>query len=210
MKESREGSYYRRRGKRVLDVTLASIGLLLSLPLMTLVAAVVWLSLGRPVFFVQRRAGLAGRPFELVKFRTMTEARDTSGTPLSDGDRLVGVGRFIRRSSLDELPELWNVLKGDMSVAGPRPLFVRYLSRYTREQVRRHEVRPGITGWAQVNGRNALLWEDRFRLDCWYVDHVSLGLDLRILAKTLVSVLKRDGISAESHPTMPEFMGDRE
>jgi lipopolysaccharide/colanic/teichoic acid biosynthesis glycosyltransferase len=157
------------------------------------------------VIFRQRRPGLGGVPFTLLKIRTMREAHDPSGHALSDADRLTPLGRRLREASIDELPELWNVLRGDMSLVGPRPLLVEYLDRYSPEQARRHEVRPGITGWAQVNGRNALTWEEKFALDVWYVDHVSLRLDLRILWQTVRAVLAREGISAAGYETMPEF-----
>lgn len=161
----------------------------------------------RPILFHQLRAGLYGRPFWLYKFRTMTDARDSNGRLLPDEQRLTRFGRWLRSTSLDELPELWNVLKGDMSLVGPRPLLVEYLDRYSPEQARRHEMKPGLTGWAQVNGRNALSWEEKFRLDVWYVDNWSIWLDFKILWLTLVKVLTRDGISAHGHATMPEFKG---
>jgi len=163
--------------------------------------------MGRPVLFKQMRPGLNGKPFYMYKFRTMTYERDEQGTLLSDELRLTGLGRFLRSTSLDELPELFNILKGDMSLVGPRPLLMQYLDRYTPEQARRHEVKPGITGWAQVNGRNAISWEEKFALDVWYVDNCSLWLDMKILLMTLVKVFKREGISAAGEATMPEFMG---
>ncbi len=193
--------------KRGLDLALASTGLVAAAPVLASVAAAVRLGIGRPVLFRQRRPGLRGRPFELVKFRTMTDARDAEGRPLPDDQRLTGLGRLLRATSLDELPELWNVLRGDMSLVGPRPLLMEYLERYTPEQARRHEVRPGLTGWAAVNGRNALSWEEKFALDVWYVDHRSLTLDLQILARTVLAVVRREGISAEGSATMPAFMG---
>ncbi|RMF01918.1 MAG: sugar transferase, partial [Alphaproteobacteria bacterium] len=162
---------------------------------------------GRPVIFAQRRPGLHAKPFTMYKFRTMRDARGPDGTPLPDAQRLTPFGRFLRRTSLDELPEFWNVLKGDMSLVGPRPLLMEYLDLYTSEQARRHEVRPGITGWAQVNGRNALTWEEKFAHDVWYVDNRSLALDFRILLKTLASALTGHGVSAEGHATMPPFTG---
>jgi lipopolysaccharide/colanic/teichoic acid biosynthesis glycosyltransferase len=171
------------------------------------VAVLVAASQGRPVLFTQPRVGRDGRRFPIFKFRTMREATGPDGTPLPDDERLTRVGRALRATSIDELPQLWNVLRGDLSLVGPRPLLVRYLPRYTPEQARRHEVLPGITGWAQVNGRNAISWEERFALDVWYVDHWSLALDLRILAMTLARVLRREGVSREGHATMPEFMG---
>ena len=192
-------------GKRLFDVTLAALALaVLALPMLVLALA-VWALLGRPVLFIQPRAGLHGRTFNLVKFRTMREAVDGAGDPLPDEQRLARFGRFLRASSLDELPELWNVLKGEMSLVGPRPLLVDYLPRYTAEQARRHAVRPGITGWAQVSGRNALSWEDKFALDVWYVENRSWWLDLKILRLTVVKVFKGDGIVAPGHATMPRF-----
>jgi lipopolysaccharide/colanic/teichoic acid biosynthesis glycosyltransferase len=171
------------------------------------VAVAIRVRMGSPVLFRQDRPGLQGRPFRLAKFRTMRAAAGPTGRPLPDGERLTALGRFLRASSLDELPQLWNVLAGDLSLVGPRPLLMQYLARYSPEQARRHEVRPGITGWAQVNGRNALSWEEKFALDVWYVDHWSLALDLRILALTALQVLRRSGISREGYATMPEFMG---
>ncbi len=196
--------------KRILDLGLVLLLVPLWAPVMLGMAVLVRFKLGAPVFFRQARPGLRGRVFELVKFRSMTDARDAQGRPLPDAVRLTRFGRWLRASSLDELPELFNVLKGDMSLVGPRPLLIEYLDRYTPEQARRHEVLPGITGWAQVHGRNALTWADKFKLDVWYVDHVSLGLDLRILALTVIKVLKRDGISAQGEATMPEFLGPLE
>lgn len=193
--------------KRFFDITAAATALLLlALPL----AALTWLvrrKLGSPVFFRQVRPGLHGKPFMMVKFRTMTDARGPDGALLPDAERLTPFGRFLRASSLDELPELWNVLKGDMSLVGPRPLLMDYLPLYSPEQARRHEVRPGITGWAQVNGRNALSWDEKFKLDVWYVDNRSLWLDIRILWLTVKKVLVREGISAEGEATMPRFTG---
>ena len=188
-----------------MDVVGAAAGLLLLAPFLLVAAAAVRGSLGSPVLFRQVRAGLGGRPFELLKFRTMTEARSADGALRSDAERLTRFGEWLRRTSLDELPELINVLRGDMSLVGPRPLLLDYLGHYTSEQARRHEVRPGITGWAAVHGRNATSWERRLALDVWYVDHWSLGLDLKILLMTLIKVLKREGISAEGHATMPRF-----
>ena len=186
---------------------MASSALALSSPLLLFTGVVVALHLGRPVLFKQKRPGLGGRPFYIYKFRTMTEERDENGTLLPDEHRLTKLGRLLRSTSIDELPELFNVLKGEMSMVGPRPLLMRYLDRYTPQQRRRHDVRPGITGWAQVNGRNALSWEEKFELDLWYVDHVSLVLDLKILGMTAWKVLAREGISHTSTATMPEFMG---
>jgi len=175
---------------------------------MLVVAVVVYVSMGPPVLFRQERAGLNGRPFTLYKFRTMLDLRDEHGNLLPDEKRLTPVGRFLRNWSLDELPQFWNVLKGDMSLVGPRPLPTRYLPRYNEFQMRRHEVKPGITGWTQVKGRNSLSWEEKFKLDVWYVDHWSILLDLYIIALTIWKVLKHEGISAEGHVTMPEFKGD--
>ncbi len=195
--------------KRLFDLVVAGLGLLaLALPLLVL-AGLIRRKLGSPVLFRQVRPGLDGKPFEMVKFRTMTDERGGDGALLPDAQRLIPLGRLLRASSLDELPELWNVLKGDMSLVGPRPLLMEYLPLYTPEQVRRHEVRPGITGWAQVNGRNAISWEEKFALDVWYVDHRSLWLDLRILWMTLRKVLVRDGISAAGEATMPRFTGSQ-
>jgi lipopolysaccharide/colanic/teichoic acid biosynthesis glycosyltransferase len=196
--------------KRVFDFLGALFGLLLLALPMLFLAWLVRRNLGSPVLFYQIRSGRFGAPFEMVKFRTMTDAKDASGALLPDAERLTAFGRFLRSSSLDELPELWNVLKGDMSLVGPRPLLMEYLPLYTPEQARRHEVRPGMTGWAQVNGRNALSWEDKFSLDVWYVDHQSLWLDFKILYLTVKKVLVRDGISAEGEATMSKFTGHHE
>jgi lipopolysaccharide/colanic/teichoic acid biosynthesis glycosyltransferase len=194
--------------KRAFDILLSAVGLLvLALP-MVIIALLVRKKLGTPVLFRQSRPGRFGRPFELLKFRTMTDACGVDGALLADGQRLTDFGRSLRATSLDELPELWNVLRGDMSFVGPRPLLTEYLELYSPEQSRRHEVRPGITGWAQVNGRNALHWEDKFRLDVWYVDNHSLALDCRILWKTLRAVSVREGISAAGADTMPRFTGN--
>ena len=193
--------------KRVFDLSAAILGLLLLAVPLALLAWQVGRKLGSPVFFSQVRPGLHGKPFLMFKFRTMTDERDADGTLLSDAQRLTAFGRFLRASSLDELPELWNVLRGEMSLVGPRPLLMEYLPLYTPEQARRHEVRPGITGWAQVNGRNAISWADKFALDVWYVDHRSLLLDIRILWLTVRKVLMRDGISAPGDATMPKFEG---
>lgn len=193
--------------KRALDVLVSGCGVLLLLPLYLLVALLVRMLLGAPVLFRQQRPGLNGRIFTIYKFRTMTDKRDPHGVLLPDVERLTRFGRFLRSSSLDELPELWNVLKGDMSLVGPRPLLPRYLDRYTPEQMRRHEVRPGLTGWAQVNGRNAVLWEERLKMDVWYIDNQSFLLDLKILWLTLWIVVSRRGISADGEATMTEFLG---
>lgn len=183
------------------------MALLLLSPVLFMVMLLVRTKLGSPVLFAQQRPGLGGRVFRIYKFRTMTDARGADGELLSDSERLTRFGALLRSTSLDELPELWNVLKGDMSLVGPRPLLVEYLDRYTPEQARRHEVRPGITGWAQVNGRNALSWEDRFELDVWYVENRSLLLDVKILAMTVWTVLRREGISSAGEATMSEFLG---
>ena len=196
--------------KRAFDVLLSAMLLVAGSPLILALAVLVRLRLGSPVLFRQIRPGLHGRPFEMVKFRTMTDARDTTGALLPDADRLTPFGRFLRSSSLDELPEIWNVLKGEMSFVGPRPLLMDYLPLYSSEQARRHEVRPGITGWAQVNGRNTLSWEDKFRLDVEYVERQSMWLDLCILMQTALKVVKRDGISADGDATMPRFTGSRD
>lgn len=196
--------------KRAFDITASLIALVLLWPLLLALALLVRVKLGAPVLFRQQRPGLHGQPFMLLKFRTMTGVRDPLGELLPDADRLTPFGRFLRSSSLDELPELLNVLRGDMSLVGPRPLLMRYLARYTPEQMRRHDVRPGITGWAQVNGRNALTWEQKFALDVWYVDHRSFWLDLRILAMTVGNVLRREGISQPGQATMEEFFGSSE
>lgn len=193
--------------KRLFDLLLATFGLLLfSIPLLLLILQICR-KLGHPVLFTQLRPGLHGKPFNMVKFRSMTDERDVNSVLLPDEQRLTPFGRFLRSTSLDELPELWNVLKGDMSLVGPRPLLMEYLQLYTLEQARRHEVRPGITGWAQVNGRNALSWEEKFKLDVWYVDNCSLWLDLKILWLTLKKVIVREGISAAGEATMPKFTG---
>ena len=195
--------------KRLFDIVVSACALLvLALPLLV----VIWMvrrKLGSPVFFTQVRPGMHGKPFKMVKFRSMTSERGTDGELLPDAVRLTPFGRFLRSTSLDELPELWNVLKGDMSLVGPRPLLMEYLPLYSPEQARRHEVRPGITGWAQVNGRNAISWEDKFKLDVWYVDHCSLWLDIKILWLTVKKVLVREGISAAGEATMGKFTGSK-
>ena len=195
--------------KRILDVALCILLLAPASVLMLLVAIATLLRDGRPVLFSQERIGWLDRPFRLYKFRSMSNAVDAGGELLPDSARLTLWGRFLRASSLDELPQLWNVLRGDMSLVGPRPLPVKYLPRYSAEQRRRHLVRPGITGWAQVQGRNSLTWEQKFSLDLWYVEHRSVGLDLKILWMTALKVIRRDGISQGGHASMPEFMGDR-
>ncbi len=199
-----------QRAKRLLDLALAVPALLLAAPVMVGVAIVSRWILGSPVLFRQQRPGLRGKAFYLFKFRTMKEMWGPGGDLLPDAERLTGLGRFLRSTSLDELPSLLNVLRGEMSLVGPRPLLMAYLERYTPEQARRHEVRPGLTGWAQVQGRNAISWEERFRHDIWYVDHWSLGLDIKILLLTVVKVLRREGIAAEGHASMPEFRGRTE
>ena len=193
--------------KHFTDFTAAFLALLLLSPLLLILMVLVRLKLGSPIFFTQVRPGLHGKPFKMIKFRTMTDARDTDGNLLPDNIRLTAFGRFLRSTSLDELPELWNVLKGDMSLVGPRPLLMEDLHRYTPEQARRHEARPGITGWAQINGRNAISWEAKFQLDVWYVDNQSFWLDLKILVLTIKKVFVREGISAEGEATMPKFTG---
>ena len=195
--------------KRLFDIVVSACALLmLALPMLV----VIWMvrrKLGSPVFFTQVRPGMHGKPFKMVKFRSMLSERSTDGELLPDAVRLTPFGRFLRSTSLDELPELWNVLKGDMSLVGPRPLLMEYLPLYSPEQARRHEVRPGITGWAQVNGRNAIAWEDKFKLDVWYVDHCSLWLDIKILWLTVKKVLVREGISAAGEATMGKFTGSK-
>jgi len=196
--------------KRAFDVLVAAAAVTLLAPLLLATAGAVRLCLGKPVLFTQLRPGLHGAPFRMIKFRTMREAVDAKGQPLPDGERLTRLGRFLRAASLDELPELWNVLRGDMSLVGPRPLLMEYLPLYSPEQARRHEVKPGITGWVQVNGRNALSWEEKFRLDVWYVDHASLWLDIKIVALTFWKTIRRDGISQQGHATMPDFLGSEQ
>jgi sugar transferase EpsL len=193
--------------KRLFDLVLAIPALFVLAPVIVVLIVLLRISIGKGVFFYQNRPGLHGKPFRIYKFRTMADKRDERGNLLPDGERLTRLGRFLRKTSMDELPELFNVLKGDMSIVGPRPLLMQYLDRYTPEQARRHEVRPGITGWAQVNGRNALTWEEKFKLDVWYVDHLSLWLDLKIVAFTVLSILKREGINQPGQPTMEEFLG---
>ncbi len=193
--------------KRLFDIVASALGLLLLSIVIAVVAWKIRRKLGSPVLFRQVRPGLDGKPFEMIKFRTMRDAVDAQGNSLPDAERMTPFGSFLRASSLDELPELWNVLKGDMSLVGPRPLLMEYLPLYSPEQYRRHEVRPGVTGWAQINGRNALSWEEKFNLDVWYVDNRSLWLDLKILFLTIKKVVVRDGISAEGEVTMPKFTG---
>lgn len=193
--------------KRLFDLCGAVVLLLTLSPLLVILAFLIRIRLGPPVFYCQMRPGLHGRPFTIYKFRTMTDGHDAQGNPLPDAERLTSLGRFLRRASLDELPELFNVLKGDMSMVGPRPLLMQYLSRYTPNQMRRHEVKPGITGLAQINGRNAITWEQKFALDIWYVDHQSLWLDLKIIVLTIWKILTREGISQPGQATTEEFKG---
>ena len=193
--------------KRLIDFVVALVGLLILSPAIASLAIAIYIRMGSPVIFAQPRPGKDGRIFTFYKFRTMTDERDPSGNLLPDEKRLTALGQFLRQTSLDELPQLWNVLKGDMSLVGPRPLLVAYLDRYTPEQARRHQVKPGITGWVQVNGRNNLSWEEKFKLDVWYVEHANLWLDLKILFLTVEKVLKREGIRQQGHATMEEFKG---
>ncbi|MTD11550.1 sugar transferase [Acinetobacter sp. YIM 103518] len=193
--------------KRLLDIVIASIALILLSPVYFIVARKVKKNLGSPVLFRQVRPGLHGKPFEMIKFRTMKDAVDANGNPLPDSERLTPFGKMLRATSLDEMPELWNVIKGDMSIVGPRPLLVEYLPLYNEEQAKRHDVRPGITGYAQVNGRNAISWEKKFELDTWYVENQSLWLDFKIMIKTVKKVLAKDDISAEGEVTMSKFTG---
>ena len=194
--------------KRLFDVVLSLVVLLIFSPIILIVVCWVLINMGRPVLFRQKRPGKGGKVFELIKFRTMKDASGLDGKQLSDADRLTSLGKFLRSSSIDELPSLWNVVKGDMSLVGPRPLLTEYLSIYTPEQNRRHEVRPGVTGWAQVNGRNAISWEEKFKLDVWYVDNISFGLDIRILLITVKKVFIQEGIRHDNHESMPFFTGD--
>lgn len=194
--------------KRLLDIGVSGLALLLLSPVLVVLAILVRVKLGSPVLFRQTRPGLHGEPFEMMKFRTMTDGRDNNGELLPDDQRLAPFGRFLRSSSLDELPELLNVLRGDMSLVGPRPLLMAYLPLYNAHQRRRHEVRPGITGWAQINGRNNVTWQEKFDLDVWYVDHAGLWLDLKILLLTAWTVLRRDGVSKDGHATTDYFKGN--
>jgi lipopolysaccharide/colanic/teichoic acid biosynthesis glycosyltransferase len=193
--------------KRLIDLSIAAGVLLIFSPVIAATALLVWLRMGSPVLFRQERPGLRGRPFLLYKFRTMRDANGPDGLPLPDSERLTSLGRFLRRTSLDELPQLWNVLRGDLSLVGPRPLLMEYLPRYSPEQARRHDVRPGITGWAQVNGRNAISWEEKFRLDVWYVDHWSLALDFKILLLTILKVVKGSDIYNQGGLVVEPFRG---
>lgn len=194
--------------KRIIDLIISSAGILIFAPLILLVSVLILIFLGNPIIYTQIRPGLIGKPFNIYKFRTMTQAKDLNCKLLSDEKRSTFFGRILRKTSLDELPSMWNVLKGDMSFVGPRPLLMEYLDRYSPEQARRHEVKPGITGWAQVNGRNAISWEEKFKLDVWYVDHQSFWLDIKILCLTIWKVLKREGISHDGHVTMKPFQGN--
>ena len=195
--------------KRLLDIMGASFGLVLLSPLLLLLIRRIGKDMGKPVFFRQTRPGKNGKPFEMIKFRSMRDAVDPAGIPLPDSERITPLGQKLRSSSLDELPELWNVLKGEMSLVGPRPLLMEYVPLYTPKQARRMEVRPGITGWAQVNGRNAISWEEKFKLDVWYVENRTLWLDLKILWMTIMKVVKKDGISADGEATMTKFTGSQ-
>jgi sugar transferase EpsL len=194
--------------KRIFDLAITLPGMLIILPLMAIISLFVFLFLGTPVFFLQTRPGYKGRPFTTYKFRTMTNRKGADGKLLPDAQRLTGFGRFLRSTSLDDLPQVWNVVRGDMSLVGPRPLLMMYLEKYSPEQMRRHDVMPGITGWAQINGRNALDWDEKFRLDVWYVDHWSFWLDLKILLVTPLKVFRREGITQPGHVTAEEFKGN--
>lgn len=194
--------------KRASDVIIASLLLTLLAPLMAIISIILWITQGK-IFFLQERPGLNAKSFRIIKFCTMNEKRDPDGNLLSDAERLTRTGQILRAMSIDELPQFWNVLRGEMSLVGPRPLLIEYLPRYTAEQARRHEVKPGITGWAQVNGRNALHWDEKFILDVWYVDHRSVWLDCRILCLTVARILRRSGVSSEGHATMPKFLGNK-
>jgi sugar transferase EpsL len=195
--------------KRIFDLVVTILGLVFALPLMLIISLLVWIFLGTPIFFLQKRPGYKGQPFTTLKFRTMTERKGADGALLPDSKRLTSFGRFLRSTSLDDLPQLLNVLIGEMSLVGPRPLLMRYLERYTPEQMRRHDVLPGVTGWAQIHGRNTLDWDEKFRLDVWYVDHRSFWLDLKILALTPWKVFKREGISQPGQATAEEFKGKK-
>lgn len=195
--------------KRISDIFVSALVLLLLSPVIAVIACILYWKFGSPIFFRQKRPGLKAKPFEMIKFRTMNDAIDANGEPLSDEKRLTPLGNFLRSTSLDELPELWNVLKGDMSLVGPRPLLMQYLPLYTEEQLRRHDMRPGVTGWAQVNGRNNLSWEEKFKLDVWYIDNQNFWLDMKILFLTLKKVLQREGISSEGQATVEYFKGGK-
>ncbi|SFS28967.1 Sugar transferase involved in LPS biosynthesis (colanic, teichoic acid) [Pseudomonas sp. NFACC42-2] len=195
--------------KRIFDIVFSFLGLIVFFPALVILSVMIRLKLGSPIFFTQERPGLGGKPFKMIKFRTMRDAVDSDGIPLPDGERMTAFGSMLRSSSLDELPELWNVLKGEMSLVGPRPLLMQYLPLYSVEQNRRHEVRPGVTGWAQINGRNSVSWDEKFKLDTWYVDNKSMLLDIKIIISTVKKVLVRDGISQENNATMAPFMGEK-
>ena len=199
---------YKSFVKRFLDIIISVIGLVILAPVIIIISVFIILYLGTPVLFRQKRPGMYGKPFTIYKFRTMRDLRNNKGDLLPDGDRLPTLGKYLRSSSLDELPELFNVLRGEMSIVGPRPLLIEYLDRYTPEQMRRHEVKPGITGWAQVNGRNAISWQERFDLDVWYVDNLSFLLDVKILLLTIIAVIKRRGITQPGHATIDKFLGN--
>jgi len=201
---------YQLFGKRFFDIVCSLLGLVLLSPVLLIVAIMVRAKLGSPVVFRQERPGLKGKIFKLSKFRTMTSKRDENGNLLPDSERLTSFGKLLRSTSLDELPELWNILKGEMSLVGPRPLLVQYLPLYSAEQMRRHDVRPGLTGHAQINGRNAISWQDKFRLDCWYVDNLSFALDIKIIFATFFKIFDRSGISSETSVTMEAFTGNNE
>ena len=194
--------------KRLLDIILSALILILASPLLLITAALIFLSYGAPIIFKHERPGKDGQPFKLIKFRSMRDARDQEGNVLPDAERITRFGQFIRKTSIDELPELYNVLRGDMSLVGPRPLLMQYLQRYSAEQARRHDVLPGVTGWAQINGRNAISWDDKFKYDLWYIDHWTFWLDVKIIFLTIWKVLKGDGISQPGRATMDEFMGN--
>ncbi len=195
--------------KRLIDIIGSLIGLTITSPIMITISIIIYFAMGRPIFFKQVRPGLNGKPFVIYKFRTMLDLRDKDGKPLPDEKRLTTIGKFLRSTTLDELPQFWNVLKGDMSLVGPRPFLMEYLDRYTPEQARRHNAKPGMTGWAQVNGRNAISWEKKFELDVWYVDNWNILLDLKIIFLTILKVFKREGINAEGYATTPEFRGNK-
>lgn len=195
--------------KRFFDIVFSFLGLIVFFPVLVILSIMIHLKLGSPIFFTQVRPGLGGKPFKMIKFRTMRDAVDNDGAPLPDGERMTAFGSMLRSTSLDELPELWNVLKGEMSLVGPRPLLMQYLPLYSVEQNRRHEVRPGVTGWAQRNGRNSVSWDEKFKLDTWYVDNKSMLLDIKIIISTVKKVLVRDGISQENNATMAPFMGEK-
>lgn len=193
--------------KRILDIVGSAVGLTILSPVFVIVSLLIWLRMGRPIFFTQTRPGLHGKPFRMIKFRTMRDEKDAKGNLLSDAERITKLGNTLRSTSLDELPEFWNVFKGEMSLVGPRPLLMDYLPLYSPTQANRHNVRPGITGWAQINGRNAITWDEKLALDVWYTKNCSLRLDISILVSTISKVLRRDGISAEGEASMPKFKG---